>query len=112
MIIYTTLVGDLFHYGHVNMLKLCKEIGTYLIVGVIDDKDVESYKRTPIMSLEERTKVIEACKYVDQVIAAYGYISISIVFYINRYGKIKYLKRIHNKSFLDLRSLLTPLCFK
>lgn len=67
-IIYTDMVGDLFHYGHVRFLKKCRELGDFLIVGIISDKDAKSYKRDPIMNLQERTEVIESCKYVDKVI--------------------------------------------
>ena len=47
-IIYCDMVADLFHYGHVNFLKRCKQLGDYLIVGIHSDSDVESYKRKPI----------------------------------------------------------------
>ena len=68
IIVYTDMTGDLFHYGHVNALKQCKEYGDVLIVGVHNDETVNSYKRYPIMNMRERVKVIEACKYVDKVI--------------------------------------------
>jgi len=68
--VYVLIVGDLFHYGHVAFLKNAKTFGEDLIVGVISDADVSKYKRQPIMSLTERVSVIEACKYVDQVIPA------------------------------------------
>ena len=67
-IIYTDIVGDLFHYGHINLLKKAKELGDYLIVGVMSDKLVEGYKRKPIMTLEERVQLISSCKYVDEII--------------------------------------------
>ena len=67
-IIYCDMVADLFHYGHVNFLKQCHKLGDYLIVGIHSDKDVESYKRKPILSFEERIKVVQACKYVDKVV--------------------------------------------
>ena len=66
--VYTDMTGDLFHYGHVNALKQCKEHGDILVVGVHSDDAVESYKRVPVMSMSERIKVIEACRYVDEVI--------------------------------------------
>lgn len=66
--VYTDMTGDLFHYGHVNALRQCKEYGDVLIVGVHSNKSVESYKRTPIMNMDERIKVIEACKYVDEIV--------------------------------------------
>ncbi len=68
--VYVDIVGDLFHAGHVEFLKKAKSFGNYLIVGVLADDVVEGYKRIPVMSLEERAKVIAACKYVDQVVIA------------------------------------------
>ena len=67
-IIYCDIVADLFHYGHVEFLKKCKGLGDYLIVGLMSDKVVESYKRRPILTLEERLKVVSGCKYADKVL--------------------------------------------
>ena len=67
-LVYTDMVGDLFHYGHINALKQSKSFGDYLIVGVHNDETVQSYKRKPIMTMEQRAKVIENCKFVDKVI--------------------------------------------
>lgn len=69
MIIYVDMVGDLFHSGHVNFLKKVSSIGDVLYVGLNSDEDVKSYKRTPIISLKDRTIVMESCKYVDKVIS-------------------------------------------
>jgi cytidyltransferase-like protein len=71
MILYADMVGDLFHYGHVEFLMqiyLHKKKEDRVYIGVHSDMVVESYKRTPIMTMDERIKVIEACKYVDKVI--------------------------------------------
>lgn len=68
--VYVDMVGDLFHSGHIEFLKKAKGLGDYLIVGVLADESVQEYKRWPILTLEERLKVIEACRYVDEVIAA------------------------------------------
>ncbi len=59
---------DLPHWGHVLHLKRAKELGDILIVGVLDDDTVESYKRRPVMSLEERMKIVSRLKGVDLVI--------------------------------------------
>lgn len=66
---YTTGVFDLFHIGHLNILKKAKEQCEYLIVGVSTDEVVEKYKhKVPIIPYEERKKIVEAIKYVDEVI--------------------------------------------
>ncbi|GJL84023.1 MAG: glycerol-3-phosphate cytidylyltransferase [marine bacterium B5-7] len=64
--IYTVLVGDLFHYGHVQFLKRARSLGDYLITGVVQDNVARAYKRTPILTLDERIQVIAACRYVDE----------------------------------------------
>jgi glycerol-3-phosphate cytidylyltransferase len=66
---YTTGVFDMFHIGHLNILKRAKEQCEYLIVGVSTDDTVESYKhKTPIIKFEERSAIVEAIKYVDKVV--------------------------------------------
>lgn len=67
---YTTGVYDMFHIGHLNILKRAKEQCEFLIVGVSTDELVESYKhKTPIIPFKERMAIVEAIKYVDQVVA-------------------------------------------
>jgi len=66
--VYVDVVGDLFHAGHVEFFKKARAEGDYLIVGIHNDKAVESYKRTPYLTMEERRIPIEACRYVDEVI--------------------------------------------
>lgn len=68
MRVYVDMVGDLFHMGHVELLKAAREFGDWLIVGVISDEIASAYKRRPIMTLAERIAVIEACRYVDEVV--------------------------------------------
>lgn len=66
---YTTGVFDMFHIGHLNILKRAKEQCDYLVVGVSTDEVVEEYKKkTPIIKFEERIAIVEAIKYVDEVV--------------------------------------------
>ncbi len=66
---YTTGVFDMFHIGHLNILKRAKEQCEFLIVGVSTDEVVKQYKsKTPIIPFEERMAIVEAIKYVDKVV--------------------------------------------
>jgi len=66
--VYSDIVGDLFHIGHINMFKQAREYGDYLVVGVHSDNTVESYKRKPIISENDRYEIVKNCKLVDEVI--------------------------------------------
>ena len=67
---YTTGVFDLFHIGHLNILRRAKEMCEYLIVGVSTDELVQEYKnKTPVIPFEERKAIVEAIKYVDEVVS-------------------------------------------
>jgi glycerol-3-phosphate cytidylyltransferase len=64
-------VFDLFHVGHVNLLRSAREYFLpdipYLLVGLITDEDC-SYKRKSIIPYQDRKEMLESCKYVDEVI--------------------------------------------
>lgn len=66
---YTTGVFDMFHIGHLNILKRAKEQCEYLIVGVTTDDlcDKRKHKR-PIICEADRVAIVEAIKYVDKVV--------------------------------------------
>ncbi|PAF45255.1 phosphoenolpyruvate mutase [Helicobacter sp. 11S02596-1] len=59
--------GDLLHPGHINILKIASGYGK-VIVGLLTDSAIASYKRLPYMTYEQRKKIIETIKYVYQVI--------------------------------------------
>ena len=61
-------VFDLFHAGHVLMLKECKENCDYLIIALNKAENLPVGKNIPIYSFEERKLIIESIRYVDEVI--------------------------------------------
>ena len=66
--VYVDMVADLFHYGHAAFLERARAMGDRLIVGVHSDETVAGYKRTPIMTMEERIACVRACRFVDEVL--------------------------------------------
>ena len=66
--VYVDMVADLFHYGHANFLKQAKQLGDHLIVGIHSDEVVKEYKRSPVMTMEERVETVSSCRYVDEVV--------------------------------------------
>lgn len=59
---------DLFHIGHLNLLKKLKEIGGYLIVGVSTDEFNAIKGKKAFFSFEKRFEIVKSIKYVDLVI--------------------------------------------
>ena len=67
---YTSGVFDLFHIGHLNILRKAKEQCDFLIVAVSADELVQTYKnKVPVIPFEERAAIISSIKYVDKVVA-------------------------------------------
>lgn len=66
---YTTGVYDMFHIGHLNVIRRAKEHCDYLIVGVSTDELVQKEKKkTPVIPYEERAAIVAAIRYVDEVV--------------------------------------------
>lgn len=66
---FTAGVFDLFHVGHLNLLRNCKETCSYLIVGVLTDDFVLQMKGAyPYIPLADRMAIVESIRYVDEVV--------------------------------------------
>lgn len=81
---FTTGVFDMFHIGHLNLLRRAKEQCDYLVVGVSTDECVQSYKhRAPIIPYEQRLAIVAAIRYVDEAVPQ------------NTMNKLEFLKMRH-----------------
>jgi len=65
---YVAMVGDLFHGGHLNILRYAKVYSQIVVVGVLTDEAASSYKRKPVINFEERCQLISQIKLVDIII--------------------------------------------
>ena len=66
---YMAGVYDLFHIGHLNLIRRAKENCEYLIVGVLTDEEVLRWKpQRPFVPFEERIEIIRSIRYVDEAI--------------------------------------------
>lgn len=71
-VVYTGGTFDLFHEGHVNLLKRCADLGK-VVVSLNTDEFIAEYKgQPPVLSYHEREVVLRACKYVDDVVPNIG----------------------------------------
>ncbi|XP_023394373.1 ethanolamine-phosphate cytidylyltransferase [Pteropus vampyrus] len=63
------------HYGHSNQLRQARAMGDYLIVGVHTDEEIAKHKGPPVFTQEERYKMVQAIKWVDEVVPAAPYVT-------------------------------------
>ena len=66
-IVYVAMSADIIHPGHLNILSKASEYGD-VIVGLLSDKAISSYKRLPYMNYEYREKVVSSIKYVNKTV--------------------------------------------
>jgi len=75
-IVYTGGTFDLFHSGHVNLLKRCREVAGEngkVVVSINKSDFIKQFKgKEPVCTDDERASVVKACRYVDEVIFNLG----------------------------------------
>ena len=69
---YTCGVFDLFHIGHLNLLKNAKAMCDKLIVGVTVDELADYKGKVPIIPFSERIEIVRSCRYVDLTVPQYN----------------------------------------
>ena len=65
--IYAGMAADLIHHGHINLIKKARKYGL-IIIGILSDEAVESYKRKPIFNYNQRKLIFENIKGVHKVV--------------------------------------------
>ena len=75
VVVYIAGAFDMFHIGHLRFIKECAKLGTYVVVGLHTDQEVNRYRGVnhPIMNLNERTLSVLACKFVNEVVIGAPY---------------------------------------
>ena len=67
--VYAKVVADVLHVGHIRFFKAARELGSRLTVCVVPDERVIANKGVkPLFSTSERVEMVEACRWVDEVI--------------------------------------------
>ncbi len=71
---YTSGVYDMFHIGHLNLIKNAKQICDYLIVAVSTDEVViQNKNKMPVIPYSERFEIVSSIKYIDKVVPQKSY---------------------------------------
>ena len=66
-LVYVGLSADLIHHGHINIINQARPYGE-IIVGLLTDKALASYKRLPALTYEERKIIVESIKGIKEVV--------------------------------------------
>ncbi|MFC1743193.1 phosphoenolpyruvate mutase [Candidatus Riflebacteria bacterium] len=65
--VYAGMAADVFHPGHLNIIKEAKKLG-YVIIGLLTDEAIASYKRLPVLTYDQRKLVVESIRDVDEIV--------------------------------------------
>ena len=66
-LVYIGLTADTIHHGHINLIESAREYGN-IIVGLLTDKAVKDYKRMPLLTFDQRKKILINIKGVSKVV--------------------------------------------
>lgn len=106
---YISGVFDLLHIGHVRFLQACRARCDRLIVGVLDDRWVEMYKRKPFIPVDQRVECVRALRAVDLAFPASPTRTLDAAFY-GRYGistQFVGADHVHSSDFQVARELIS-----
>ncbi len=107
-------VFDLFHRGHVELLRVARTYGSSLCVIVNGDELTSSYKRKPVFSEADRLAIVEACRFVDVALISNSYdvkpiveqYGIRIIVHGDDWPHEKYLEQIRvSPSYLETHGI-------
>jgi cytidyltransferase-like protein len=70
IVVYVPMVADLFHTGHLRLLKAARSFGDWVIVGLVTDESANGYKRTPVIPYEQRAEILS--DYADEIVPQDG----------------------------------------
>lgn len=76
---------DITHFGHYNFCRQASLLGDYVVAGVHTDDDIAHNKSPPVFTLEERTMMISACKWVDEVVPGSPF-TMTDTYWIDKYN--------------------------
>lgn len=68
IIVYTSVVGDPFHYGHLQFLQAANKLGDFHICGVLTDNAAKNYRGGTVSNFKERSAMVMANRCIDMII--------------------------------------------
>ena len=66
-IVYIGMSADILHHGHLNIINEGKKLGA-VVIGLLTDEAISSYKRLPLITFENRKRLLENIKGVEEIV--------------------------------------------